>query len=79
MATKEQKTGGMKKALNVNKILKDNPTIDREVFGQAAKMHEQLKQSGFKKRGYRLHTRSIRPMDADAESDGRTVHLRKQG
>ena len=62
--------------LSIGKILQENTQINKKMFNAASKMHEELKKTGFTKHGYRLHPRSIRPIDdVDAESDQRTVHL----
>ena len=72
----------MSKQFNIKKpdieeILKNNPGVDRRKLGLATQLHEDLQKAGVVRRGYRVHVRSIRPADIDAERDPRTVNVRR--
>ena len=64
----------MPKKMDIKKILKDNPKVDRKKLKEASSLHDALQKLGLTRRGYRLHARSLRPADLDV--DPRTAYLK---
>ena len=68
----------MSKRADIEDIIKNNPRVDRKKLKQASKLFDDLQKLGMTRRGYRLHIRSLRPVDADSEVDPRTVYLKER-
>ncbi len=62
--------------MDIKKILRDNPKVDRNMLEDASKLYQKLKKLDLVRRSYRLHSRSLRP--ADNTENSRTVHLRQK-
>ena len=65
--------------LNVENILKHNPSVDLDLLNESTRIKEELKRLGHKKPGYQLARRKIEFVDDyEIPADRKTVQLARE-